>query len=122
MKSIHAITFAAGAALLALAGSFYTPLGQGQGNAPAASPTNPNPTHETVSEGMSDTAVTTKVKAGLLDQKNLSSMHIHVRTREGVVRLTGSVPSTTERQMATEVAKGVSGVKKVENHLGIHKS
>ncbi|MGO4762081.1 BON domain-containing protein [Cupriavidus sp. 2KB_3] len=122
MRSIHAINFSTGAALLVLAGSFYTPLGQGQGNAPPASLTNPNPTHETAGEAMSDTAITTKVKAGLLDQKNLTSTHIHVRTREGVVRLTGSVPSTTERQMATEVAKSVSGVTKVENQLGIHKS
>ncbi|KWR91340.1 hypothetical protein RM96_04625 [Cupriavidus sp. IDO] len=71
---------------------------------------------------MSDTAITTKVKASLLDQKDLSSAHIHVRTRQGVVRLTGSVPTTKERHMATEVAKGVSGVTSVENHLGVHKS
>jgi len=122
MRSTRSISFTTGAALLALAASFYAPLGQGQGNAPPASPTNPNPTHETVSEGLSDTAITTKVKASLLDQKDLSSAHIHVRTRQGVVRLTGSVPTTKERHMATEVAKGVSGVTSVENHLGVHKS
>jgi len=122
MRYTHAITIAASSALLALAGTLYAPLGMGQGHAPSATITNPNPTHETAGEGMSDTAITTKVKTDLLDQKDLSSMHIHVRTREGVVRLTGSVPSTTERQMATDVARGVSGVTKVENHLGIHKS
>ncbi|MCY1227043.1 BON domain protein [compost metagenome] len=119
MRYTHYIAFATGAALLALAAGFYAPLVQA---APPASVTNPNPTHETVSEGLSDTAITTKVKVGLVDQKDLSSVHIHVRTRQGVVRLTGSVPTTTERQMATDVAKGVSGVTSVENHLGVHKS
>lgn len=122
MKPTRSITFITSAALLALAAGFYAPLGQGQSNAPSASAMNPNPTHETVREGVSDTTITTKVKASLLDQKNLSSMHIHVRTRDGVVRLTGSVPTATERRMATEVAKGVTGVMSVQNHLGVHKS
>lgn len=122
MRYTHAITIATSSALLALAGSLYAPLGMGQGNAPPATLTNPNPTHETAGEGMSDTAITTKVKADLLDQKDLSSMHIHVRTREGVVRLTGSVPSAAEKQMAADVVHGVTGVKSVENQLLIHKS
>jgi len=122
MKSTCSITLAISAALLAPAAGFYAPLSQGQSNAPSASAMNPNPTHETVREGISDTTITTKVKASLLDQKKLSSMHIHVRTRDGVVRLTGSVPTATERRMATEVARGVTGVTSVENHLGVHKS
>ncbi|WP_180863050.1 BON domain-containing protein [Cupriavidus pauculus] len=119
MRSTHSVAFATGAAFLALTAGFYAPLGL---TAPPATVTNPNPTHENVSEGISDTTITTKVKASLLDQKDLSSVHIHVRTREGVVRLTGTVPTTTERHMATDVAKRVSGVTSVENHLGIHKS
>ncbi len=122
MKSIPLTKFASGSACIMLAASFYAPLSQGAADAPAASPMNPNPTHETVGEGMSDTAITTKVKASLLEQKNLSSMHVHVRTREGVVRLTGSVPSAAEKQMAADVVHGITGVKSVENHLVIHKS
>ncbi|CAJ0791615.1 Osmotically-inducible protein Y [Ralstonia psammae] len=122
MKPTRAITFTTSAALLALATGLYAPLGRGQSYAPSASVMHPNPTHETVRAGVSDTSITTKVKANLLDQKKLSSMHIHVRTRDGVVRLTGSVPTATERRMATEVAKGVTGVTSVENHLGLHKS
>jgi len=47
-------------------------------------------------------------------------MRIHVRTRDGVVRLTGSVPTMVQRQMATKVAKGVTGVASVENDLIVH--
>lgn len=122
MKSIHLIKFATSVTCIMLVTGFHAPLGQGATNAPAASLMNPNPTHETVGQGMSDTAITTKVKASLLEQKNLSSMHVHVRTREGVVRLTGSVPSAVQKQMAVDIVHGVTGVKSVENHLLIRKS
>jgi osmotically-inducible protein OsmY len=122
MKSIPLIKFATGVACITLATGFHASLSQGATNAPAASLTNPNPTHETAGEGLNDTEITTKVKASLLDQKNLSSTNIHVRTREGVVRLTGSVPSAAQKQTAADVAHGVTGVKSVENHLVILKS
>ncbi|GAB7545834.1 BON domain-containing protein [Cupriavidus sp. 8B] len=122
MKSSPLIKFATGAACIMLAASLYAPLSQGATDAPAASPMNPNPTHETAGEGINDTAITTKVKASLLEQKNLSSTNIHVRTREGVVRLTGSVPSAAQKQTAADVVHGVAGVKSVENQLRIHKS
>ncbi|MDW3687143.1 BON domain-containing protein [Cupriavidus sp. CV2] len=120
MKTIHPMKFATGAACITLAASLYAPLSHGATNDTAPSPMSLNPTHETVGQGISDTEITTKVKASLLEQKKLSSMHVHVRTREGVVRLTGSVPSATQKQTAAEVTHGVRGVKSVENHLSVH--
>ncbi|WP_454731966.1 MULTISPECIES: BON domain-containing protein [Cupriavidus] len=121
VKIIYPVKFAAGTACITLAASLYAPLGHGATSGAEASLTNPNPTHETMSEGVSDTTITTKIKASLLEQKNLRSTSVHVRTREGVVRLTGSVPSTMQKQTAADVANATNGVKSVENHLVVRK-
>ncbi|MGO4332567.1 BON domain-containing protein [Cupriavidus sp. M-11] len=121
MKTIHPLTYAIGTACITLAASLYAPLSLGATNDAGPSPMSSiNPTHEPVGDAMSDTAITTKVKASLLEQKKLSSTHVHVRTREGVVRLTGSVPTATQRQTAADVTHAVNGVKSVENHLSVH--
>lgn len=59
-----------------------------------------------------DTLLTTKVKASLIDAKDLQSNAIKVTTERGVVYLQGMV---TEREStrAAEVAAGVGGVMKV---------
>lgn len=59
-----------------------------------------------------DTLLTTKVKASLIDAKDLQSNAIKVTSERGVVYLQGMV---TEREStrAAEVAAGVSGVVKV---------
>ena len=66
-----------------------------------------------------DSAVTTKVKAELLGAKNVKSTHIHVKTRAGIVSLTGTVPSAEDKTAAEEVVSNVSGVASVKNHLKI---
>jgi hyperosmotically inducible protein len=66
-----------------------------------------------------DTAVTTKVKAELLGAKNVKSTHIHVKTRAGVVSLTGTVPSAEDKSGAEDVVSKVDGVESVKNHLKI---
>ena len=60
----------------------------------------------------SDTIVTSKVKAGFLDAKDLQSNAIKVVTERGVVYLMGRV---TEREAgrAAELARGVGGVSRV---------
>jgi osmotically-inducible protein OsmY len=66
----------------------------------------------TLSERTRDTFVTTKVKASLVDAKDVFANSIKVVTHRGVVYLMGRV---TEREAtrATEIARGVSGVAKV---------
>jgi osmotically-inducible protein OsmY len=65
----------------------------------------------------SDTALTTKVKAALLGEKNLKSLPISVETTKGVVTLSGDVISTAQIDQAVDVAKHVEGVKDVHNAL-----
>ncbi len=66
----------------------------------------------TFGEKTKDAFVTTKVKASLVDAKDLFANSIKVVTHRGVVYLMGRV---TEREAtrASEVARGVSGVVKV---------
>lgn len=68
-------------------------------------------------EFLSDSAITTKVKANLLTEKNLKSLGIDVDTNNGVVTLTGTVPSTAEKKQAEDVTRHVKGVKDVKNDL-----
>ena len=66
----------------------------------------------TFTERSNDTLITSKVKASLVDAKDLFANSIKVVTERGIVYLMGRV---TEREAtrATEIARGVSGVRKV---------
>ena len=64
------------------------------------------------SERAKDTFITAKVKASLLDAKDLFAHSIKVVTNRGVVYLMGRL-TEREARRAAEVARGVSGVVKV---------
>jgi len=64
-----------------------------------------------------DSALTTKVKAALLTEKNLKSLPISVESTGGVVTLSGKVVSSAQIDQAVDVAKHVKGVKDVHNAL-----
>ncbi|WP_305804240.1 BON domain-containing protein [Stenotrophomonas sp. YIM B06876] len=65
-------------------------------------------------EPVSDSWITTKVKADLLATKHVSGTEIKVDTVNGVVTLSGSVGSEAERERAIGVAKKIKGVSRVE--------
>lgn len=79
----------------------------------------PPASSETTGQRIDDGTITSKVKAELLGAKNVKSTHIHVKTRKGVVWLTGTVPSVDDKSAAAEVVQNVSGVKSVKNHLKV---
>jgi len=72
---------------------------------------------ESTGEYFDDMAITTKVKAYILDNSKLNLMQINVETFKGVVQLSGFVDSNDIAAKAAEVAKTVKGVKKVNNSL-----
>ncbi|OON60909.1 hypothetical protein B0920_18385 [Massilia sp. KIM] len=76
-------------------------------------------TGERVAKAGSDAALTGKVKASLVADKDLSAMDINVDTEKGVVMLNGFVPSKAEAAKAEKVAKGVEGVTSVKNNLKV---
>ncbi|MDQ2927740.1 MAG: BON domain-containing protein [Pseudomonadota bacterium] len=66
----------------------------------------------TFGEKSKDTFITAKVKASLVDAKDLFAQSIKVVTHRGTVYLMGRV-TEREANRATEVARGVAGVVKV---------
>ena len=59
-----------------------------------------------------DTVITAKVRASLIDAKDLTSSAFKVTTERGIVYLMGRVTSR-EAKCATEITQGISGVNKV---------
>lgn len=60
----------------------------------------------------SDAIVTSKVKASLVDSKDIFAQSVKVVTEQGTVYLMGRV-TEREANRATEIARGISGVDKV---------
>jgi hyperosmotically inducible protein len=73
-------------------------------------------------ESVDDGTITTEVKAGLVGAKGVSSNDINIETYKSVVLLSGFVTDQAQKDTADKVAKGVKGVKKVENKLIVHAS
>jgi osmotically-inducible protein OsmY len=87
-----------------------------------AASTTADKTHDAAAKtriAASDTAITTKVKAGLVKEPNLDSLGIHVETEKGVVMLSGFVNSKDEADKAVKVAKGVDGVMSVKSAIKV---
>jgi hyperosmotically inducible protein len=68
---------------------------------------------------LADATITTKVKAALIREQDLSAMDINVETEDGTVQLAGFVESKEQVERAKKVAEGVEGVKSVKNDLRI---
>jgi hyperosmotically inducible protein len=71
----------------------------------------------TTSKAVADTAITTKVKANIFKEPDLSALAIHVETEKGVVMLSGFVESKAEAEKAERLARSVDGVAKVRSAL-----
>lgn len=74
---------------------------------------------ESPGKAMSDSWITTKVKGELAKDKQVSGIHIHVKTVEGVVTLTGKAKSQAEVDRAAEDAGKIEGVKSVVNNIEV---
>lgn len=72
---------------------------------------------ESTGEFVDDAAITTKVKAAILDRPTLKLLDIHVETVKGVVHLWGVVTSQSMIDEAGKVAAGVAGVRSVRNDM-----
>lgn len=70
-------------------------------------------------KAVSDSWITSKVKGELAKDKQVSSMHIHVKTLEGVVTLTGKAKSQADVDRAAEDTNKIKGVKSVVNNIKV---
>lgn len=76
-----------------------------------------SPTQESAGEYFDDSAITGKVKAKLLEDKEVSGLAINVETFKAVVQLSGFAKTEAERRKAGQLARAVSGVKDVKNDI-----
>ena len=72
------------------------------------------------SRAVDDSAITAKVKAKLAADSQTSAIKIGVETKNGTVTLSGTVPTTTEKDEADKVAKNTEGVKRVVNDITVN--
>ena len=63
---------------------------------------------------VTDTWITTKVKADLLATKDVSGTEIKVETKNGVVTLAGTLATQAEVDKAVASAKAIKGVTRVD--------
>ena len=63
--------------------------------------------------------ITTLVKARMAESKAVSATSISVETLNGVVMLSGFAKSTTEKDTAEGIARGVKNVKSVRNEIAV---
>ena len=66
-----------------------------------------------------DSWITTKVKSELIAEADTKAHNISVNTSKGVVTLTGTAESWQESNKAAEIARGIKGVKTVENDIRV---
>jgi hyperosmotically inducible protein len=76
---------------------------------------------EKTGDYIGDSALTAKVKAALLGEKDLKSLPIGVESTQGVVTLSGEVVSSAQIKQAVDVTKHVAGVTDVHNSLTVAK-
>jgi hyperosmotically inducible periplasmic protein len=73
----------------------------------------------TAGQYVDDVAITTKVKAELVDSKRVDGLDVNVDSTNGNVRLSGWGSSAAEIRTAGEIARSVDGVKSVDNDLKV---
>lgn len=75
----------------------------------------------TVGTTIDDSVITTKVKSTLLADASVKGMDAKVETHQGVVQLSGFVDNQAQLDRAVQIARGVEGVKDVENKMTVKK-
>ena len=70
----------------------------------------------------SDAWVGMKVKTALLFHRNVTATKTDVNVKDGIVSLSGEASSLAQRELTTEYAQDVEGVKVVKNEMTIAKT
>jgi osmotically-inducible protein OsmY len=77
------------------------------------------PTQEGTGEYVTDSWITTKVKAVFAEDREVKATEVNVETFKGVVQLSGFVSSQSSMYRAVQLAGGVKGVTSVRNDMRI---
>ena len=74
---------------------------------------------ETVGAYVDDAAITTSVKARMVEDKAVDAAAIKVETLNGNVMLSGLAKNSLEKSTAESIAMKVKGVKSVQNNVAV---
>jgi len=74
---------------------------------------------ESVGAYIDDAAITTSVKARMIEDKNVDAASIKVQTLNGEVMLSGFAKNSLEKSTAESIAMKVKGVKSVKNEIAV---
>jgi len=66
-----------------------------------------------------DASVTALAKMTLLGHRSTSALHTSVKTKDGVVTLTGKAANDAEKALATKLVSDVNGVRSVNNDMTV---
>jgi hyperosmotically inducible periplasmic protein len=75
--------------------------------------------HETAGEKIDDASITAQVKMTLLYHRSTSAVSTKVKTKNGVVTLSGNARNAAEKNLVTKFASDVNGVKNVTNRMTV---
>ena len=75
------------------------------------------PTSRSTGRFVDDAAITAKVKTALARDPDVSALDVNVTTYRGVVQLSGFVDDQNQVRKAEQVARGIDGVKDVQNDV-----
>lgn len=91
-------------------------------NNPSNNPNSTNPSGQ-FATSVEDAALTAKVKAKMMADPEISSLSLNVETKNGIVTLSGNVPTDDEAHAAIFAASSVTGVHNVDtSQLIVQKS
>lgn len=74
---------------------------------------------ETVGAYVDDAAITTAVKAKMVENKNVDASAIKVETLNGTVMLSGFAKNPMEKSTAESIAMATKGVRSVKNEIAV---
>jgi len=74
---------------------------------------------ETVGEKIDDASITAQVKITLLYHRSTSAVSTKVKTKNGVVTVSGNAKNAAEKDLVTKYASDVHGVKSVKNRMTV---
>ena len=74
---------------------------------------------ESVGAYVDDAAITTAIKAKMVEDKSVDAGAIKVETLNGTVMLSGFAKSSTEKSAAESIARSSKGVRSVQNNIAV---
>ncbi len=78
-----------------------------------------NKTLRTTGEKIDDASITAQVKMALLFHRSTSALNTKVKTKHGVVTLSGKAGNAAEKDLVSKLVNDVKGVKTVKNQMTI---